>query len=518
MLSSSWSQVWDSAYEGLRVVLSMTETISLQFAATSVVSVGLSTSETIGLSGTLTMIVIFYSIYRFIYNLYFHPLAKFPGPWLATTTKLPIAYYTWHGQASQWIHALHEYYDSDVIRFSPSELNFIAPEAWNDIYSSTKANGSFQRDLGIMADMETNILTANDHDHRRLRRSITQAFSERALREQEQILLFHVRKFIEKLSEAVVPESGFGKVNVQERFMFLIFDIVSDLAFGSSFNCQENVKYHPWVENMFSNLQTIILVSVTQRFPPLTKLLGYFIPKEKIEARRKHERWTAEQIDHRLNLETTRPDFLTYITRHSQGSEKDQLTKKEIDGLGEIIMGAGTDTTATSLTSFTYFLLMHPQHHQRLVQDVRSSFSSVEEISTQTVIDRLPFLQIFLEENFRMFPLALIGGSRIVPPGGAYVAGHFVAGGTSVIVNQWTANRSSRRFTKPDDFIPERWMEGEKGKPWKTDDRDVVQTFGIGPRNCVGKKYVSIWFYMKVFLGPCPRSPCLTWKISAIQR
>lgn len=57
---------------------------------------------------------------------------------------------------------------------------------------------------------------------------------------------------------------------------------------------------------------------------------------------------------------------------------------------------------------------------------------------------------------------------------------------TIVGVQQWSAYHSPRSFKDADEFIPERWMEGEKA--YESDKKDVVQPFHIGPRNCLGRK------------------------------
>lgn len=42
-------------------------------------------------------------------------------------------------------------------------------------------------------------------------------------------------------------------------------------------------------------------------------------------------------------------------------------------------------------------------------------------------------------------------------------------------------------FHKAKSFIPERWL----GDPeFAEDERDIVQPFSIGPRDCIGRKYV----------------------------
>ena len=57
---------------------------------------------------------------------------------------------------------------------------------------------------------------------------------------------------------------------------------------------------------------------------------------------------------------------------------------------------------------------------------------------------------------------------------------------TSVYVSQFSANHSSRNFTEPDSFIPERWI-GEDER-FAKDETSVWNPFSFGPRNCIGKK------------------------------
>ena len=56
---------------------------------------------------------------------------------------------------------------------------------------------------------------------------------------------------------------------------------------------------------------------------------------------------------------------------------------------------------------------------------------------------------------------------------------------TSVSVWQIASNYSTRNFTKPEEFRPERFL----GDPeFAQDDLKAMQPFSIGPRNCIGTK------------------------------
>lgn len=60
------------------------------------------------------------------------------------------------------------------------------------------------------------------------------------------------------------------------------------------------------------------------------------------------------------------------------------------DGLLAII--AGSDTTSTVLTSVVYFLLRHPEAHQRLQAEIAENFLPEEEPTDSMRLSRMPWL------------------------------------------------------------------------------------------------------------------------------
>jgi aspirochlorine biosynthesis cytochrome P450 monooxygenase len=70
---------------------------------------------------------------RGIWNLYFHSLSSFPGPWYARASTLPYVYWLATGELTNTVRRIHEEY-GDEIRIAPNKLSYVRSQAWPDIH------------------------------------------------------------------------------------------------------------------------------------------------------------------------------------------------------------------------------------------------------------------------------------------------------------------------------------------------------------------------------------------------
>ncbi|KAL8772206.1 MAG: hypothetical protein Q9194_004677 [Teloschistes cf. exilis] len=424
-------------------------------------------------------LLVLYAVFKAFYNIYLHPLSRYPGPKAAAATKIPIAYVSWIGRQPQWQLALHERYDSDVVRISPDELSFISASAWKDIYASRQGNPNpFTRDLGIYAGVK-NILTANDADHSRMRRLLSHAFSDKALRDQEPI----IQTYVDNLMTGLRNQRG--NVNLADWFNWTTFDVIGDLAFGEPFDCLKETTYQPWVAMIMDSLKYVAFLSVLVRFPPSLKLAIRFLPAKARQARMDHERMSREKVERRLESTTDRPDFLSYIIRHN--GTKGGMSQEELHKNSALFITAGSESTASLLAGAVWFLLKNPTWMQKVQDEVRSKFALAQDIKLQET-DELKILHAVVLESFRMHPPAVSGQPKVSRPQGDFVSGFFVPPKTGVTLNQYAAYMSQRNFTSPWTFAPSRWLDDAQ---YKNDKLDVVQPFSVGPHNCIGKKIAN---------------------------
>ncbi len=267
-------------------------------------------------------------------------------------------------------------------------------------------------------------------DHSRMKRIISHAFSERALRDQETILQTYTDLLVEQLQHQVQQaEKGFADVDLTEWYGFTSFDVIGDLLFGESFHSLEDLKHHPWVTAIFQGLKFGMILTAFDHFAPAHLLVRWCLPKSLERKAAIHAQWTRERVDKRIAQGTSRPDFMSYILRNND--EKGGITRKEIDSNAALLILAGSDTSSTTCASTTWFLLKNPPVLERLQKEIRESFTSVEDITVAST-SKLPYLHAVILEALRLHPPNPVAVSREVNRPGVVICGHLIPMNVSI--------------------------------------------------------------------------------------
>jgi cytochrome P450 len=172
-------------------------------------------------------------------------------------------------------------------------------------------------------------------------------------------------------------------------------------------------------------------------------------------------------------------DFLYYILRQN---EKGGVSQDEIILNSALFIVAGSETTASLLSGLLMWLLRTPHAYKRLTEEIRSNFATAEDMKFLE-LQELTYMNACIDEALRIFPPVPTGLTRTVPAGGDTVAGNFLPGGTTVSVYSWAATHSPNNFSRPDEFVPERWIDPQ----YAGENKEASQPFSLGPRGCIGK-------------------------------
>lgn len=93
------------------------------------------------------------------------------------------------------------------------------------------------------------------------------------------------------------------------------------------------------------------------------------------------------------------------------------MTNEQLTLNAELLIIAGSETTATALSGATYLLGKHPDILAKLTHEVRSYFSSEDEITLLSV-QKLKYMLAVLDETLRLFPPVPSSLPRIMHKGG----------------------------------------------------------------------------------------------------
>ncbi|KAG8166164.1 hypothetical protein KVR01_004716 [Diaporthe batatas] len=423
--------------------------------------------------------------FRLVYNVYFHPLARYPGPLYLTASDVPLAILSLLGTSQYPLKAAHDRY-GDIVRIAPGTLSYIKPQAWTEIYGYKKNGGgiaNFPKDPAFYNEMmlgKETITLATDKDAIPIRRCLNSAFAHRSLLEQEPMMQAHIGRLMAQFEKYSLGERP---VDVREWFTFSMFDMNSDFGFGEDMGCVRTGVYHEWVKFVIDYFYAATLLHQCHKFWPLNRLLALCISPSTRKMQANHNQASLQRVRKRMAQETDRHDFMHYFLRQAK---KEGLSKEVTEAQATVVILAGSETSSVAETAAVYHLLTHPSIYEKLQAEIRTAFDSLEDITLQDVLSKLPYLDAVVQETLRIHAPLANGFTRWVPDrNGALICGKHVPQGTVVTINHYCSNTSASNFRDPFSFIPERWM-GDAA--YADDNRDVLQPFSVGPRNCPGQQ------------------------------
>lgn len=393
------------------------------------------------------------------------------------------------------IKRFHDKY-GPVVRVAPDEISFIDPQAWKDIYMNKafirpKVWGS--RPPGVVAH---NLISADVSDHARFRRVLQPAFSEKATREHEFMIQKYTSRLIQGLEDTISNTEN-GKVDLVRWFNFTTFDIIGEIATSSSFQCLDKQEYHPWI-NIVLHFKAVLAANALKYYPALEAFVMSITPASAMADLTFALSTIHDKVKDRMARKPDKPDNISHILKHNAEHPETVMSTGEIEANMMVILTAGSETLTTTLTAAIHYLHTNPTTLNSLRAEMHSNFHTEDEITGPSTA-KLKYLSAVLNETMRMAPPLPDGLRRLVPSGGATIAGYFIPEGTTVSVPCYSAFRCEANFTDADEFKPERWLGHAKNMfEFGGDYKAAFQPFSCGPHGCLGQSLA--WLKMRVVL------------------
>ena len=246
--------------------------------------------------------LLLYCIGLSVYRLYFHPLAKFPGPKIAAATLWVEFYYdvVCSGLYIWEIEKMHKKYGTyfphtnqrcslqicplpetvasstllkislgPIVRISPHELHILDPDYFDQIYTGASAPKDKYLWHTKAADCTTAIGFTGPHELHRMRRaSIDPFFSKRSVTALESLM----RDKTERLSERIEEYRQQNRpVNLTCAYLAYGTDVITDYAFDDDYRLLDLPDFNAkWKDEILCLMRSLALIS---HFPWLPRLL-----------------------------------------------------------------------------------------------------------------------------------------------------------------------------------------------------------------------------------------------------
>ncbi|KAH6879524.1 benzoate 4-monooxygenase cytochrome P450 [Thelonectria olida] len=408
-----------------------------------------------------------------VYRMAFHRLNTFPGPFVARLSNLfGTSLWLKNYQVYNEIQKLHNKY-GDYVRVGPSELSIADPKAFRMIHSNNSpcVKGPWYNVLQPMVSLQ---MIRNKQEHSRRRKIWDKALNTKALRDYEPRVTLYTSQLLSQV------EKMEGKpFNVTKWFNFYTFDIMGDLAFGRSFDMLKSAVTHYYMELAHANMLLIGAFSrLVWLFPLFKSIPGLNY------AHIQFQQWLTAQVEQRRkNKPEVRDVFSWILDDYESINHPTKQDLADLHGDANLIVVAGSDTTAASLTALFYQLALHPDVCKTL-QDEIDGFKGSNDASDHSSLAKLKFLQACIDESLRLSPAVPSGVQRMTPPKGLQVGDTFIPGNTIIQLPSYTMYRDDRAFAQPNMFVPERWTT----KPDLVKEPSVYAPFSTGRYSCVGKQ------------------------------
>nr|QKG86308.1 NotG [Aspergillus sp. FM242] len=407
-----------------------------------------------------------------VYRAHYHPLRSLPGPYGARLSGLWFSINLRDRPAFRKLYELHEEY-GPVVRVGPSELSIADPEAVDLIYGfrSRCSKSSFYDNGHPMLSLHSHRSRAA-HDQRR--RIWSTGFGDRALRGYET----RIRGYREKLFHRLNAAAGLT-VNVSDWFNFYSYDVMGDLAFARSFDMLDTSGSHWAIDVLLSGITPYRYCVPSWVFRSLVTM-----PSISKDWHRFVE-FVTQRLVHRMNDKVEIPDICASFLAPLKGRAPTAEEFNMLMGDAMLIVTAGSDTTATTLTSIVYELARRPEEVEQLRAELLPIETDAAGEFLHDRISQLPRLNGFINETLRLHPPVPSIIPRKTPAEGIQLGDTHIPGGMTVFSPQWVIGRCESAYAEPLSFIPERWYK----HPDLIKHRSAHAPFmtGTGPYSCIGK-------------------------------
>ena len=385
------------------------------------------------------------------------------GRWLETYRRLrddPLGTFT---------QAARRHGDVVRLRIGPRELVLVSSPAYIDQILITQ-NRKFHKGRGLSfmsRVLGQGLLTSEGDFWRRERRLAQPAFHRRRIHDMGATMVELTVRQLEHWQPGQV-------VDAAEEMMRLTLTIAARTLFGVDVgDAADTVRDTVTIAMRHTNRRIRSLLRIPPWVPtPANR--RYAAAATRLDA-------VVRGIIQQRRQDPGRDDDLLGLLMAATDDDGGHLSDRQLRDEAVTILLAGHETTANALAWTWYLLDSHPTAGDALREELNRVLAG--RAPTADDMSHLPYAGAVISEALRLYPPAWMIARRATE---SFTLDAFgFPPGTQVLMSPWVVHRDGRFFDQPDQFMPERWLDGRTDRlpPF------AYFPFGGGPRLCIGKPF-----------------------------
>ncbi len=192
-----------------------------------------------------------------------------------------------------------------------------------------------------------------------------------------------------------------------------------------------------------------------------------------------HLHAVIDQVIHGYRASATdHGDVLSMLLASHDEQTGDRFTDQEIHDQILTILGAGSETTATTLAWALHLLGEHPDVEARMHAEIDRMLGG--RLPDFDEAARLDCTRRVITEVLRLYPAAWLLTRTAMAD--TELGGHPISAGSTVVFSPYLLHRDPALFADPDLFDPDRWLPDRVTAL----QRRALVPFGAGARRCIG--------------------------------
>jgi cytochrome P450 len=263
-----------------------------------------------------------------------------------------------------------------------------------------------------------NLFSTTDRDfHQNIKKLILPAFNNKTLAAMEPTIYRVGSESLVQYLDSFMDQASSKEFDLFHLFHTNTLDVISELVFGETLNTT-------WDEK--KGIYYIEELAKTQYMAFLRTLLPFYnnvkYPMETL-----FKPVIMENINKRRNSDQVHHDILQSMIDSKDPDTGEKLSDVQIVDECMVLLFAGMDTTANTLTWTLYEIIKHPDLYELISNEVLEVFPNLNEpINLDIAKNELKYLGAAILESMRMHPVASGALPREVPEGGITVDGYYL--------------------------------------------------------------------------------------------